>query len=82
MKKALKGIIVSTKMTNAVVIEVTRKIPHPKYKKLLKRSKNFTAAINGNSVAVGDTVTITETKPISKTIHFVVNKVHKGKEKK
>ena len=82
MKKTLKGIVVSTKMNNAVVVEVTRKIPHPKYKKLLKRSKKFTAALGGQKVTLGDTVTIAETKPTSKMMHFIVDKVHNTKGKK
>jgi small subunit ribosomal protein S17 len=75
MTKIFKGIVISTKMKNAATVEVTRKLPHPKYKKVLKRSKKFAAALNGLAVKVGDTVSITETKPISKTIHFVINKI-------
>ncbi len=75
MAKTLKGSVVSIKMNGAVVVEVTRHIPHPKYKKLLKRSKNFKAALNGQTVQVGDTVSITETRPMSKDIHFAVSKV-------
>ncbi len=79
MNKILNGIVVSAKMENSVVVEVTRRIPHPKYKKLLKRSKKFSVSLNGNSVKVGDSVTITATKPISKTINFVISKVHNVK---
>jgi small subunit ribosomal protein S17 len=78
MAKALNGIVTSTKMANAVVVEVTRKIPHPKYKKLLKRSKKFTVALNGFAVAVGDTVSISETRPIAKTIQHMIS----GKQEK
>jgi small subunit ribosomal protein S17 len=77
MVKTLDGVVMSIKMNNAVVVEITRRVPHPKYKKLLKRSKRFAAALNGQKVSVGDAVSITETKPISKTIHFVVSKVQK-----
>lgn len=75
MAKTLNGVVVAANMTNAAVVEVTRKVPHPKYKKLLTRSKKFTAALNGHAVQVGDTVTISETRPLSKTIHFVVSTV-------
>lgn len=70
MPKILNGIVLSHTMTGAVVVEVTRHIPHPKYKKLLKRSKKFKAALNGQTVTVGDTVKIIETRPMSKDIHF------------
>lgn len=70
MAKILTGIVVSTAMTNTVVVEVTRHVPHPLYKKLQKRSKKHKADSNGQSVTVGQTVKIIETKPISKGKHF------------
>lgn len=76
MAKTLNGIVVSTNMQDAVVVEVTRRIPHPKYKKLLKRSKKYAVSLNGNTVKVGDSVSITETRPISKRIHFTVSTVN------
>lgn len=79
MEKTLKGVVVSAKMSKAAVVEVTRRVPHPKYRKLLKKSKKFTAALNGHKVELGDIVTITESKPISKTIHFVISNVDKAK---
>ena len=72
MAKTLKGIIVSTKMQDTVVVEVSWKKPHPLYKKLLKRSKKFKVATNGQEVKIGDAVTIVETKPISKDKHFML----------
>lgn len=73
--KTLNGVVVSTKMGTAVVVKVTRRVPHPKYKKLLKRSKKFAVALNGHSVKDGDTVNITETRPISKNIYFAITEV-------
>ena len=55
-----------------VIVEVTRKTPHPLYKKLLKRSKKFKVATNGMSATVGDRVSIKETRPISKDTHFAL----------
>jgi small subunit ribosomal protein S17 len=75
MAKTLNGKVVSVKMQGAVVVEVTRRVPHPKYKKLLKRSKKFKAVVNDQVVGVGDVVTITETRPLSKDIHFAVSSV-------
>jgi small subunit ribosomal protein S17 len=77
MAKSFIGKVVSNKMVNTVVVEVTRYIPHPKYKKLLKRSKKFKVALNGNKVAIGDTVTMTETKPQSKNVNFIISAVKK-----
>lgn len=70
MAKILTGKVVSTKMQNTVVVEVFRKTPHPLYKKLMLRSKKHQADTAGMTVAVGDTVRIIETKPISKNKHF------------
>lgn len=70
MAKTLNGIVTSVRMNGVFVIEVTRRFPHPKYQKLLKRSKKFKAALNGNTVSLGDTVEIVETRPISKDVHF------------
>lgn len=72
MAKIHTGKVVSTGMTGVVVVEVTRKTPHPLYKKLMKRSKRFKVAVNGKTVAVGDTVSIKETRPISKDTHFAL----------
>lgn len=76
MAKHIIGTVVSTKMQNTIVVEVTRKVPHPLYKKLLKHSKKFKADTNGQTVKVGDTVSIIEIKPMSKDKHFALeNKV-------
>lgn len=75
--KQLTGKIVSAAMTNTVVVEVTRNWKHPLYKKVVKRTKNFPAHIEGMEAKVGDVVVIQETKPYSKTKHFkVLNKVN------
>jgi small subunit ribosomal protein S17 len=70
--KTFTGKVTSVKMQGTVVVEVSRRTPHPLYKKLLKRSSKFKAMAVVGSVAVGDTVTIAETRPISKQIHFKV----------
>ena len=72
MAKLLTGKVVSLTMQGVIVVEVTRKTPHPLYKKLMKRSKKFKAATNGQEVALGDTVTIRETRPLSKDTHFML----------
>lgn len=72
MAKTLTGIVVSHNMKGAVVVSVTRRVPHPKYKKLLKRSKKFKAVLQGKTVHVGDIVMIVETRPVSKEIHFKI----------
>ena len=70
--KEFTGKVVSIKMKNTIVVEVEHLTRHPLYKKMMKRTKNFAAHYEGNAIAVGDTVTIAETKPMSKTKHFIV----------
>lgn len=70
MAKTLKGIVTSVGMQNTATVEVFRKTPHPLYKKLLTRSKKFKIETEGKELAVGDTVRIIETKPLSKDKYF------------
>ncbi len=67
----LKGKIVSVKMQKTVVVEVTRRMPHPKYKKLMKRDVRFKAHTD-KELKVGDVVTIKPCKRISKEKYFEV----------
>ncbi len=75
MAKVLTGKVISIKMQNTVVVEVSRRVPHPLYKKLLKVEKHFNVDTAGKTVAVGSDVKIVETKPISKTKFFVIKEV-------
>ena len=75
MAKVLTGKVVSLKMQDTAVVEVSRRVPHPLYKKLLKKSKHFNVDLAGKTVEVGNEVKISETKPISKTKYFVIKEV-------
>jgi small subunit ribosomal protein S17 len=70
--KILRGKVVSDKMKDTVVVEVTRFVKHPKYKKYHKVSKRFKADDKGNQKQVGDLVSIVSVRPISKDKHFKV----------
>ena len=72
MAKILQGKIVSNKMTETVVVEVERLVPHPLFKKLLKRSKKFKVATNGQKIEIGQRVKIIETRPVAKGKHFAL----------
>ena len=79
--KTLDGIVVSDKMQKTVVVEVSRRVAHPLYKKLLKKSKKFKADSKEVTAKVGDTVRIAEVTPISKDKHFKVIKVLEERKK-
>jgi len=66
------GTVVSSKMKDTVTVSVSRYVKHPKYKKYIVKTKKYLAHDPGNTKAVGDRVTITSCKPISKRKHFAV----------
>lgn len=72
--KVLKGVVTSDKMTDTIVVQVTRYFKHAKYQKFIKEHKKYKAHDKGNTCKIGDNVTIKETRPISKDKHFIVVK--------
>lgn len=64
--KPLTGTVVSDKMAKTIVVEVTTRWQHPLYKKVVKRTKKYLAHDEKESAKVGDAVSITPAKPISK----------------
>lgn len=72
MARTFTGTVVSTKMNNTIVIELERKFRHKVYKKVLTKHKKMHAHCEKTGIAVGDTVRVQETKPISKLKHFIV----------
>lgn len=70
--KTFKGVIVSDKMKDTVVVLVERYQKHPKYGKFIKSKKKFKAHDVGNLRKIGEQVEIKETRPISKDKNFVV----------
>ena len=71
-KRIMQGLVVSDKMDKTVVVNVERKFPHPLYKKYIKRSKRYHAHDETNTHQVGDTVSIQECRPFSKTKRWEV----------
>ena len=71
-RRSLSGVVVSDKMKDTVSVLVTRFEKHPRYGKYVRRRKKYLAHDPGNKRAVGETVTIVETRPISKRKTFVV----------
>lgn len=65
--RTLSGKVVSNKMEKSIVVLVERQVKHPLYGKYMKRSTKIHAHDESNQCNIGDTVTIEETRPISKT---------------
>ncbi|OGN17658.1 MAG: 30S ribosomal protein S17 [Candidatus Yanofskybacteria bacterium RIFCSPHIGHO2_02_FULL_50_12] len=70
--RTLKGYVVSDKMDKTVVVEISRMIKHPKYKKYYNSRKKYKAHDPANEYHVGDKVVIRETRPISKDKRWIV----------
>lgn len=65
-KRVLTGTVVSDKGDKTVVVRVERKVKHPLYGKIIRRSKKYHAHDEANEFHEGETVRIEETAPISK----------------
>ena len=66
LRKERVGQVVSTKMQKTAIIETTTRVPHAKFGKIVKQVKRFYAHDEDGKAQVGDTVLITETRPLSK----------------
>ena len=71
-KRVLTGNVVSDKGDKTVVVLVERKVKHPLYGKIIRRSKKYHAHDESNEYHPGDVVRIEETRPISKTKTWAV----------
>ena len=65
-RKVRQGVVVSAKNDKTIVVSVESRKPHPVYKKMMTTTKKFHAHDENNEAGVGDTVTIMETRPLSK----------------
>lgn len=66
-RKILLGEVVSNRMQKTITVEVERRVRHPIYERVVKRSKKFHAHDEQNQCQIGDIVRIVETRPLSKT---------------
>ena len=73
--RTLQGKVVSDKMDKTVTVLVERKVKHPLYGKIIRRSTKIHAHDEQNQYGVGDIVVIAETRPLSKTKSWVVQEL-------
>ena len=79
-KRILIGTVVSDKTDKTVVVKVERKVKHPLYGKIIRRSKKYHAHDEANAYKTGETVRIEETAPVSKLKSWeVIERVTAGK---
>ena len=66
MRKTLVGRVVSNKMDKTIVVAIEDSVRHPLYKKIIKRTVKLKAHDENNECAIGDRVSVMETRPLSK----------------
>ncbi|MEW5857153.1 MAG: 30S ribosomal protein S17 [Cyanobacteriota bacterium] len=69
------GLVVSDKMQKTVVVTVENRSPHPKYGKIVVRTKRYKVHDEENQCKVGDRVRILETRPLSRTKRWTVAEI-------
>jgi small subunit ribosomal protein S17 len=67
LRKTRVGVVTSDKMNKTIVVEVERRVPHPRFKKIVRRTSKFHAHDEKEEAKLGDKVRIMETRPLSKT---------------
>jgi small subunit ribosomal protein S17 len=77
MKRQVAGVVVSNQMNKTVIVAVERLVKHRIYQKYVKRQTKFAAHDETNSCQIGDTVQITESRPLSRTKRWRVSKIVK-----
>ncbi len=79
-RRRLTGTVVSDKMSKTVVVRVDRVFAHPKFKKVVRRSKKYHCHDENNQAKVGDFVEIRETRPLSKLKRWSLVRILKSAE--
>jgi small subunit ribosomal protein S17 len=74
-RKERRGVVVSDVMDKTVVVRVDVIKPHPKYKKMMRRSIRLHAHDEGNEAKLGDVVRLVETRPLSKSKRWRVAEI-------
>lgn len=75
LRKTRIGKVIGDKMNKTIIVAVERRVKHPLYNRVVKRTTKYYTHNEDQSVKVGDTVRIIETKPISKTKRWLLTEV-------
>ncbi len=74
-KQEKVGLVVSTRMAKTIVVEVIRRVPHPLYKRIISKKRKFYAHDEQGQAGLGDTVRITESRPLSKLKRWSLSEI-------
>ncbi|MGH9559342.1 MAG: 30S ribosomal protein S17 [Bryobacteraceae bacterium] len=75
VKNEKVGAVVSSRMAKTIVVEVTRRVPHPVYKRIVTKRRKFYAHDEENTAKVGDVVRIVECRPMSRLKRWKLGEV-------
>ena len=70
--RILTGVVTGNKADKTITVKIERKVKHPLYGKVVKRASKVHAHDENNSASIGDTVSVKECRPISKTKTWVL----------
>jgi small subunit ribosomal protein S17 len=74
-RKLREGVVASAKMDKTVVVIVEDRVKHPKYGKVMRRTRKYVAHDEENACGVGDRVALAETRPLSATKRWRVAQI-------
>ena len=80
IKPGVIGKVVSNKMDKTIIVQVERKVKHPLYGKYMRKFSKMCAHDVENTCNIGDVVLIKQSRPISKTKHWVLVKILEKQE--
>ncbi|MEW5248979.1 30S ribosomal protein S17 [Microbulbifer sp. 2201CG32-9] len=75
LKRTLTGKVVSDKMDKTITVLIERRVKHPIYGKIVNKSTKLKAHDEGNECNIGDVVTIEESRPLSKSKSWALQKI-------
>jgi small subunit ribosomal protein S17 len=75
IERTVRGVVVSNAMDKTIVVKSERLVPHPKYRKFVRRHTKYYAHDESNSARVGDFVQLTLTRPLSKNKRWLLESV-------
>lgn len=73
--RTVTGTVVSNRMNKTITVLIERRVQHPVYGKIVRRSSKVHAHDEDNACGIGDTVTVTECRPLSRTKTWVLKSI-------
>ena len=75
LARTVSGTVVSNRMDKTITVLIERRVQHPVYGKIIRRSSKIHAHDEDNACSIGDTVTVSECRPLSKTKTWMLKSI-------